>query len=414
MEIYRNLPQFKLAEMICEKLAGQGYTAYLAGGCVRDFLLSRSPNDFDVATSATPEQVEKLFSKTVAVGRDFGVMVVVEEINGSSEQVEVATFREDGKYQDGRRPETVNFTNAKEDALRRDFTINALFYDFKNKEILDFVGGKQDLQKRIIRTVGLPEKRFSEDHLRILRAIRFSSQLGFEIEGETFQACVRLAGLVQSVSGERIQEEMKKLLHGEHLTLGLRQLFDAQVLHQLLGFAELKWVKPEPYFVPNQNSMFGFFVWVYFASDRKINLEFFEQLSEKWKFSRDLKLKTIRSMSWFFKDQPFRNHSLGELLALSFSFENFQGLMAYGKHSLQDSETSAYDSFLKRKNELGEGSVTPWITANDLKGICQGEEMGRALKICFWKQLEGKFSNRDELWNWWLKSNRNAIQKGNL
>ena len=161
-----------------------GFSAFWVGGCVRDFLLGREPGDYDIATSARPEQVEKLFKRTVAVGRKFGVMVVVE--NG--QQFQVATFRAEADYRDGRHPEQVTFANAEADAQRRDFTVNGLFYDPVAEKLHDWVGGEKDLRAKIIRTIGSPEERFAEDHLRLLRAVRFAAQLGFEIEPQTFAA----------------------------------------------------------------------------------------------------------------------------------------------------------------------------------------------------------------------------------
>src|SRR5580700_3102677 len=171
-----------VAKDIVARLQKAGFSAFWVGGCVRDFLLGREPQDIDISTDAKPDQVEKLFKKTVGVGKKFGVMVVIED----GQQFQVATFRSEENYQDGRRPEKVVFSSAKEDALRRDFTINALFYDPISKTTHDWTGGEKDLKARIIRTIGKPEERFGEDHLRLLRAIRFAAQLTFEIEPETF------------------------------------------------------------------------------------------------------------------------------------------------------------------------------------------------------------------------------------
>ena len=174
---------------------------------MRDFLLGREPQDFDIATDAKPEQVEKLFKRTVAVGRKFGVMVVVE----GGHQFQVATFRAEADYQDGRRPEKVVFSSAEADAQRRDFTVNGLFFDPIAEKLHDWVGGEQDLRAKIIRTIGAPEERFAEDHLRLLRAIRFAAQLGFEIEPQTFAAVKKLAPKIELISAERIRDELIKL-----------------------------------------------------------------------------------------------------------------------------------------------------------------------------------------------------------
>ncbi len=196
-----------IATKIVLQLQATGFAAFWVGGCVRDFLLGREPDDFDIATDAKPEQVEKLFKRTVAVGRKFGVMIVVED----KQQFQVATFRAEADYQDGRRPEKIIFANAESDAQRRDFTVNGLFYDPLTKKIHDWVGGEKDLRAKIIRTIGKPEERFGEDHLRMLRAVRFAAQLDFEIEPKTFAAVKSLARKIKIISAERIRDELLKL-----------------------------------------------------------------------------------------------------------------------------------------------------------------------------------------------------------
>jgi len=192
---------------IVRQLQTAGFSAFWVGGCVRDFLLGREPGDYDIATSARPEQVEKLFQHTVAVGKKFGVMVVIE--NGH--QFQVATFRAEADYRDGRHPEQVTFSDAQADAQRRDFTVNGLFYDPVAEKLHDWVGGEKDLRAKIIRTIGSPGERFAEDHLRLLRAVRFAAQLGFEIEPQTFAAVRKLAPKIELISAERIRDELIKL-----------------------------------------------------------------------------------------------------------------------------------------------------------------------------------------------------------
>ena len=189
------------------RLHDAGFAAFWVGGCVRDFLLGREPGDYDIATSALPEQIEKLFKRTVAVGRKFGVMVVVE----AGRQFQVATFRAESDYQDGRHPEQVSFGDAKVDALRRDFTVNGLFYDPAAEKLHDWVGGEADLRTGIIRTIGSPDERFAEDHLRLLRAVRFAAQLDFQIESQTFAAIQATAPKIKTISAERIRDELIKL-----------------------------------------------------------------------------------------------------------------------------------------------------------------------------------------------------------
>ena len=197
----------ELAARIVLRLQQAGFSAFWVGGCVRDFLLGHEPQDHDIATDARPEQIEKLFKRTLAVGRKFGVMIVVE----GKQQFQVATFRAEADYQDGRRPGKVVFSNAEADAQRRDFTVNGLFYDPIAEQLHDWVGGGKDLRAKIIRTIGAPEERFTEDHLRLLRAIRFAAQLGFEIEPQTFAAVKKLAPKIELISAERVRDELIKL-----------------------------------------------------------------------------------------------------------------------------------------------------------------------------------------------------------
>src|SRR5208282_33435 len=192
---------------IVRRLQTAGFAAFWVGGCVRDVLLGREPQDYDIATDARREQIEKLFKRTRAVGRKFGVMIVVE----GKQQFQVATFRAEADYQDGRRPGRVVFASAEADALRRDFTLNGLFYDPLTQKIHDWVGGERDLRAGIIRTIGAPAERFGEDHLRMLRAVRFAARLQFELEPKTFAAIQSRAHKIKIISAERVREELMKL-----------------------------------------------------------------------------------------------------------------------------------------------------------------------------------------------------------
>jgi poly(A) polymerase len=219
-----------LALAIVSRLQDAGFPAFWVGGCVRDFLLGREPGDYDIVSSALPEQLEELFTRTIPVGRKFGVMVVVE----GGRQFQVATFRAEADYQDGRRPGRVAFGNAEADARRRDFTVNGLFYDPVRKQLHDWVGGEVDLRARIIRTIGAPGERFAEDHLRLLRAVRFAAQLDFSIEAGTFAALKANAAKIKSISAERVREELMKLFRPPHASRGLELLRESGLLEQVL------------------------------------------------------------------------------------------------------------------------------------------------------------------------------------
>ncbi|MGH9785856.1 MAG: CCA tRNA nucleotidyltransferase, partial [Terriglobia bacterium] len=190
----------RAAERVASELRRGGFQAYFVGGCVRDLLRGAEPKDYDIATDARPEQVLDLFPRALAVGAQFGVVGVLE----GEQRVEVATFRNDGLYSDGRRPDEVQYsTNPREDVLRRDFTVNGLLLDPLTGKVLDFVEGRRDLSRRVIRAIGNPERRFEEDRLRMLRAVRFAAALEYEIEPETFAAIRRLSSKIATVSAER-------------------------------------------------------------------------------------------------------------------------------------------------------------------------------------------------------------------
>jgi poly(A) polymerase len=218
------------ATQIVRRLHDANFEAFWVGGCVRDFLLGRDPGDYDIVTSALPEQVEKLFKRTVAVGRKFGVVVVIE----GGHQFQVATFRAEADYQDGRRPSRVRFGDAKADAFRRDFTVNGLYFDPVKKRLYDWVDGEADLRTKTIRTVGSPEERFAEDHLRLLRAVRFAAQLDFRLEAATFAALKIQAPKILAISPERIREELNKLFSAPHAARGLELLRQSGLLEHIL------------------------------------------------------------------------------------------------------------------------------------------------------------------------------------
>ena len=218
------------AIQIIQKLRQSGHEALLAGGCVRDLLLGREPKDYDVATSATPDQVVALFPGALTVGAHFGVVVVRQ----NHEQIEVATFRTDGSYKDGRHPESVTFSTAEQDAQRRDFTVNGLFRDPIEDRVIDYVGGQADMGKRVLRAIGDAHQRFDEDKLRLLRAVRFATTLGFEIEEKTWQAVCEHAPAIQSVSAERIRDELIKIFLHPNRLRGFDLLMESGLMAQVL------------------------------------------------------------------------------------------------------------------------------------------------------------------------------------
>ena len=211
---------------VVRRLRGAGFETYWAGGCVRDELLGRRPKDYDVATNATPPQIRALFGKqrTLPLGAAFGVITVLGPRPAG--MIEVATFRQDAEYSDGRHPDHVTFSSAREDAARRDFTINGMFFDPIDRQVIDFVGGQGDLQGRLIRAIGSPQLRFGEDKLRMLRAVRFAATFGFAIDAETAAAVQAMAGQITAVSPERIAMEMRRLLTEAGRVQGVRLLVE--------------------------------------------------------------------------------------------------------------------------------------------------------------------------------------------
>lgn len=230
---------------IIKELKNKGFESYWAGGTVRDFLLGKTPKDYDIVTSAKPDKIEDILEKTIPIGKKFGVILAIK--NGH--HFEVATFRSDASYTDGRRPDAVYFTSAKEDALRRDFTINGMFYDPISKKVIDYVNGQKDLKDEILRFIGDPEERIKEDNLRILRAIRFKNAFNLTYAPQTFEAVKNNAKLINNVSVERIKDELTKILLLPGRENAFKDLDKAGIIEYIIPeLLKLKGVKqPEKY-----------------------------------------------------------------------------------------------------------------------------------------------------------------------
>jgi poly(A) polymerase len=249
----------RFATSIVQTLRQHGFQAYLVGGCVRDLLLQREPKDYDVATDATPDEVMNIFPETYAVGAQFGVVLVPAPEDASSNAstpgshaVEVATFRSDIGYSDGRHPDEVRFSrDPREDVARRDFTINGMLLDPVSDEVLDFVGGREDLKAGIIRTIGEPERRFAEDKLRMLRAVRFAARFEYQIEPSTFAAIQQFAHEIKAVSRERVRDELTRMLTEGHARRAFLLLDESGLLkHILPDISAMKGVAQPPEFHP--------------------------------------------------------------------------------------------------------------------------------------------------------------------
>ncbi|MGZ3768908.1 MAG: CCA tRNA nucleotidyltransferase [Bdellovibrio sp.] len=386
-EILQSHPHWPAVISIYHKLQARGYKAYLAGGCVRDALLGISANDLDLVTDAVPDEIESLFNKTVNVGKAFGVIRVL--ISGAD--IEVATFRRDGDYKDGRHPEGVHFSSPQEDAGRRDFTVNALFYDLNEKKILDFVQGETDLKNKLLRTVGEAEKRFEEDHLRLLRAARFVAQLDFQLEENTFSALKKMAPMVTTVSGERLRDEMIKLLKANAVQRGLQVMEDSGLMQWLFAFRLRNnfWQK-------NQEAKES---WHFLSL-------FLRQASED---ELDTAVKMLRLSSkeqraiekaWQVWQAPgeFLKLSLGKKIQRLTEEGNYWALSVLFK---EENPWKKDIGFLFQEwNSWNCVLPRPILNGDDLKGKLFGKEIGDCLAQGFELQLERKIASREQALIW--------------
>lgn len=381
---------------VVKKLRGAGFEAYFAGGCVRDRLLGREPGDHDVATNAVPDAVQKLFRRNVAVGKQFGVILALVE----DREVEVATFRSDAKYSDGRHPDSVTFSDLKSDVLRRDFTINGMMEDPLTGTIVDLVGGQADLQARVIRAIGDPEKRFDEDRLRMLRAVRFSAQLDFEIEPATLAAIARRSAEISAVSRERVKEELGKLLLAKRAGRGLRLLRETGLLAAcvpaLKGIAEDAWavtvsaverLEPRPFaiaFAALVHTVENPRVAEAAARDLKCSNDERERITWLVAHRADPeRAAAMKPAEW----KPLLAHpGAGELLALHRAVQEARGASLEG-HALMSTRLAAGDLDPPRL-----------LTGDDLLalGAPRGPKLGAVLAAVRAAQLNGEVRTADE------------------
>lgn len=386
-EILESHPHWSAVMAIYHRLHAHGYKAFLAGGCVRDALLGLCANDLDFVTDAVPEEIEALFERTVNVGKAFGVIrVLVEGV-----EIEVATFRTDGDYKDGRHPELIHFSSPQEDAQRRDFTVNALFYDLNSQQVLDYVHGEEDLRNQVLKTVGEPEKRYQEDHLRLLRAARFVAQLDFSLDSESFNALKRMAFLVKTVSGERLRDEMFKLLKAKSVSRGLQIMEDSGLMQILFPFRlrDNSWKGSFGATEPWQ------FLALFFRESTQSELDLAIQMLR-------LSVKEQRAIekAWFVWQKPedFFNLNLGKKLQKLPEEGCFWALRVFlGEKSLWMAEIE----HLFREWDLWQRVLPrPLLSGDDIKGKLVGKDIGNCLAEAFEMQLERKFFNRDQALEW--------------
>ena len=424
------------AHEIVRKLRAAGHTAYYAGGSVRDLLRRRVPKDIDVATDARPEAVQKIFPRTYAVGVHFGVIVVLE--NGF--QFEVATFRSDGVYLDGRRPTEVHFATAEEDAARRDFTINGMFFDPEAQEVIDFVGGRADLDARLIRAIGDPSQRFAEDRLRMLRAVRFATVLEFQVEASTWDAVAIHAASINEISSERIREELVRIFMSPHRVRGWDLLDSSGLMGAILPEIEgMKGCEQPPQFHPegdvftHTRIMLGLLPKeaslplvlsvlfhdigkpptsvldeagrIRFNGHDRIGAEMTEAVMQRLRFSRaeiDDTVEAVRQ-HMVFKDVPnMRVAKLKRFMARP-TFEDeleLHRVDCASSHGMMDN----YDFLLKKKEEFANEPIIPppLVRGDDLiaLGLQPGPKFGAILEAVETRQLEGGLTNREEALEW--------------
>ncbi len=398
------------AVQIVKQLRGAGFQALLAGGCVRDMRLCRRPSDYDVATDAKPGDVAKLFRRTLKVGAKFGVVVVLID----KTQVEVATFRTESGYADGRHPSKVRFATAAEDAARRDFTINAMFYDPIARKVIDYYGGQADLKKRIIRTVGDPAERFSEDYLRMLRAVRFSTQLGFSIESKTNSAICDGAKNITKISGERIAVELEGILVNPKRANGVQILIETGLAGFIFsGCARLSagfivrlldCLPANISFPLGLAALFTGFE-TQFALEKCKLLKLSRNQNKHIKFLLDNRGKLLRDLS------------LAELKLL-LSGPYFEDLFALQK-AIQKASNQSIGTLTKLRRRIGnlkgvELRPRPLLNGHDLMalGAVPGPALGQLAQEMYIAQLEGKLQSPDQAKQWvlkWLQSHKNRI-----
>jgi len=424
------------AREICARLRQSGYIAYFAGGCVRDMVRGLPPKDFDIATDATPEMVQKLFPNTYAVGAHFGVVVVVE----GAVNFEVATFRSDGAYLDHRHPVEVRFSSPEEDAKRRDFTINGMFFDPDTNEVIDFVGGRADVERKIVRAVGDPRQRFSEDRLRMLRAVRFAAVLDYEIDTQTWKALLENATSINEISAERIREELVRIFLSPKRVRGWDLLNQSGLMRVILPEVEAMkgCLQPEQFhpegdvfehtrlmlkMLPETVSVpLVFAVLLHdvakpvtasvdetgrirFNEHDRIGAAMTESIMERLRFSRaeiDATVEMVRQ-HMVFKDVPkMRVAKLKRFMARPTFEEELElhRVDCASSHRMMDN----YEFLLRKREEFANEPIIPppLVNGDDLigLGLKPGPKFGEILEAVETRQLEGALKDREGALDW--------------
>jgi poly(A) polymerase len=429
-------PMEQTARNICARLCEHGHIAYFAGGCVRDMVRGLTPKDFDVATDAPPEVVQKIFPRTYAVGAKFGVIVVVE----NETNFEVATFRSDHAYIDGRRPTSVHFSTPEEDAKRRDFTINGMFFDPAKNEVIDFVDGRADLDAKLVRAIGDPAQRFAEDRLRMLRAIRFATVLDYKIDGQTWDALIANTNSITEISAERIRDELVKIFLSPNRVRGWDLLDQSGLLRAILPEIEpmkgceqpeqfhpegdvfkhtrlMLQLLPEKVSVPLVFSVILHDVAkpvtakvdpagrIRFNEHDRVGAAMTEQIMERLRFSRaeiDATVEMVRQ-HMVFKDVPkMRVAKLKRFMARPTFEEELElhRVDCQSSHGLMDN----YEFLQQKREEFANEPIIPppLVTGDDLiaLGMKPSPRFGEILEAVETRQLEGALKDRQQALDW--------------
>ena len=426
----------KAARKIAERLRDRGHIAYFAGGCVRDMVRGLTPKDYDIATDARPENVQALFSRTYAVGAHFGVIIVLED----GFQFEVATFRSDEAYIDGRHPSAVQFSSPEEDARRRDFTINGMFLDPASNKVIDLVGGQADIGAKLVRAIGEPGQRLAEDRLRMLRAVRFATALDYQIDERTWDALVASASSINQISGERIRDEVVRIFLSSNRVRGW-DLLDASGLMSAI-LPELQAMKgvlqPEQFhpegdvfvhtrlmlsLLPETVSVPLVFAVLFhdvakpvtarvdetgrirFNEHDRIGAEMTEAIMRRLRFSGAEIQATVEMVRqhMVFKDTPkMRIAKLKRFMARPTFDEELElhRVDCQSSHRMLDN----YEFLLRKREEFANEPIIPppLVRGDDLIafGLKPGPKFGEILEAVETRQLEGKLRTRDEALNW--------------
>jgi poly(A) polymerase len=383
-----------LAIEVIRELRRHGYEAYLVGGCVRDMVMQIEPADYDIATNARPEEVIRIFPRTESVGVQFGVVLVIHR----GRPFEVATFRSDQEYTDGRRPTGVVFTNAQQDVLRRDFTINGLLYDPTDGRVIDYVRGQEDIEAKIVRAIGDPHARFEEDKLRVLRAVRFGARLGYTIESGTWDAVRAMAPKIHQVSRERIREEITRILTEGQAARGFRMLEESGLRAQVLP--EVKWTehieKSLGMLQAKSEEDFAMAVLLHETTVPDV-----EQIVERLRFSRAEMHHVIALVENLPRFSQIRQMPVSTLKRF-FRLDRFHDHLELERiHRVTANEDSTDYDFARRKRK-GWADKDIWpeplIKGDDLiaMGFTPGPRFKQILTQMEDEQLEGRLTTREE------------------